>query len=242
MVVVAGLLLADAEHWVEPLLEWVESLGWAAAPLFILLHAAAVVLLLPGILFPLGAGFLFGTAAGTAYSVVGKLLGATISFLLARHALGGALLRGRSRKLESRYAGLNRLFRRLPEGGWRNVLLIRLVPAIPFKISNYLFGWSRFTLRAFVLGTLLGAIPFSWINAYLGSLGASVASLEPGTAPRSQIEWILFAIGAVISIAATIGIVTVAIRILKRSSAQVPASDSLRGDEPRASGESLRDR
>lgn len=215
ILVVVVLVLAGAGQEVAGILERVDDLGWAGPPLFVLLHSLAVIFLLPGILFPLGAGFLFGTAQGTVYSVAGKMLGSIAAFLIARHT-GGQLLAARGRRWSRRYRALGRLARRLPEGGWRTVLLIRLVPAIPFKISNYVFGWSRFTLRDFTIGSFLGAIPFSWINAHLGSLGADLASLDPGRAPRTQTEWLLFALGAAISLGAAAGVVTMAVRILRR--------------------------
>ena len=211
------LLLFDVDDAVSPLLERVDTLGWAAPPLFILLHAVAIVGLLPGVLFPLGAGFLFGALPGTLYSVAGKILGSAIAFLLARYVLSQKNLPERARRFGRRHPKLRQLEKRLPEGGWRNVLLIRLVPVIPFKISNYFFGWTRFSLRDFLVGTFLGAIPFSWINAYLGSVGADFASLGSRATPRSTIEWTLFLGGATLAVAAAIAIALIAVRILREA-------------------------
>ncbi|MFN2310366.1 MAG: VTT domain-containing protein, partial [Gammaproteobacteria bacterium] len=45
--------------------------------------------------------------------------------------------------------------------GWKIVLLTRLIPFFPGKISNYFFGLTEFSLPGFVGGSLLGFIPYS---------------------------------------------------------------------------------
>ena len=83
LLVLAALWWFDAHSQIRVFLEWLRAAGWRGVPLFLLLHAAAIVFLFPGILFPLGAGFLFGPLAGTLLSTVGKTLGSTAAFFVA---------------------------------------------------------------------------------------------------------------------------------------------------------------
>jgi hypothetical protein len=53
------------------LLQWFDAQGAWAPLLFILIMAAVVVLVLPGVLFTTGAGFVFGVVEGTMYVVIG---------------------------------------------------------------------------------------------------------------------------------------------------------------------------
>ena len=79
--VVLGLLVYFGVHTeVLKLLEWFKQQGAWAPLLFILIMAAVVVLLLPGALFTIGAGFVFGVVQGSVYVVLGTTLGATIAF------------------------------------------------------------------------------------------------------------------------------------------------------------------
>ena len=54
----------DINESMRALGDWIDDLGWWAPPLFIAIHALAVVTLIPGAVFPLMAGFLFGPAFG----------------------------------------------------------------------------------------------------------------------------------------------------------------------------------
>lgn len=210
--VIAGLLFGGANDLVRRLFEWIGSLGSLAPLLYVLLHALAIVLLVPGILFPLGAGFLFGTGAGTLCSIVGKVLGSWIAFSLGRY-----FLRGRAREFLREHPTLETLDRNLPEQGWKAVLLVRLVPVVPFKLSNYLFGVTRFRKRDVLLGTALGAVPFSLLNAYLGSAAANVTRLGASTQPRTRFEWIVWGVGLLVALGSALGITIMARRALSKA-------------------------
>jgi uncharacterized membrane protein YdjX (TVP38/TMEM64 family) len=204
----------DVQEALGLFLRWIDGLGWAGIPLFFCLHTLAIVVLFPGILFPLGAGFLFGPIWGTVISTLGKTAGAAVAFVIARYvldespaaAVGVAAPRRAQRiaEFKQRHPKLRLLDRHLPEGGWRMVALIRLVPVIPFKLSNYFFGWSRFRRRDYLLGTLLGCIPYSFTNAWLGSLAADLSTLTTDPVPRGPLEWALTGAGLGLALVAAL--------------------------------------
>ncbi len=206
----------DLGTQLERLVQRVDELGAVAGLFFVLLHALAVVTLVPGILFPLGAGFLFGVWPGSLLSVFGKTLGSALSFLIARHLLQG-LFPGLKDRLQQRHGSLQDVLHELPRGGWRAVLQIRLVPVIPFKVSSYVFGWTEFTFRHYVCGTFLATIPYSVLNAYLGSLAADLSQLGTRTAPRSPLEWTLYVSGILLACAACVLLVRRVRTILERA-------------------------
>jgi uncharacterized membrane protein YdjX (TVP38/TMEM64 family) len=198
-VLVAVMLALDLDAQVIALLEWVDARGAAAALWFVALMALAVLLLLPGVLLTTGAGFVFGVVEGTTYVVVGTTLGACAAFLLAR-ALAGE----RADALLSRQPGLSTLRRGLALADARTVLLTRLVPFFPGKLSNYLFGLSAVRLRGFCAATLVGLIPFSLHNVYLGSLASSLLTLERSGSGRTPLEWGVYALGFAATVVAVI--------------------------------------
>jgi uncharacterized membrane protein YdjX (TVP38/TMEM64 family) len=169
--------------------------------------------------FPLAAGFFFGWAEGTVLSVLGKLLGSICAFLLARRLLARGRASARARETLGRSPRLRLLADALPRGGWRTVALVRLVPLIPFKLSNYLFGWSQVRLRDFVLGTLVGTVPYSLSNAYLGSAAAGRSLAELGAArsgdPASTAQWWISAVVAVVASVAAVAVARHALRVLR---------------------------
>jgi uncharacterized membrane protein YdjX (TVP38/TMEM64 family) len=196
-VILGVLIYFDTQQQALLLLQWLDTLGVWSLLLFTLIMALVVVLLLPGLMFTIGAGFVFGVVEGSICVVLGTSLGATIAFLLGRYLLGS-----RARRYVLSHTKLKLFSDELTPHGWKIVMLTRLVPFFPFKLSNYFFGLTPFSLRGFVGGTLLGVIPFSVHNVYLGSIAADVTNLGVRHLDRTPIEWALYIGGflAVLSI------------------------------------------
>ncbi|MEM1246626.1 MAG: TVP38/TMEM64 family protein [Acidobacteriota bacterium] len=216
IVLITLVSTVDLGSQLDRLVKRVEELGPWAPVLFLLLHAGAVVTLVPGILFPLGAGFLFGVGGGTALSVLGKVTGSALSFLIARYLLQG-LFPAWSERFRDGHPGFRKLLEGLPRGGWKTVLQIRLVPLIPFKVSSYLFGWTDFRFRDYVLGTAIATIPFSLLNAYLGSVAADLTQLRERALPETPTEWSLYLGGLALSVLACWFLVRRARELLSRT-------------------------
>jgi uncharacterized membrane protein YdjX (TVP38/TMEM64 family) len=227
------VFLLDPSHSRE-LLEATRRLGWLGPIVYVALHAVAVVVLLPGVFFPLAAGFLFGVWVGTVYSVLGKVLGSLIAFAIARRMLGGSDsgMPRRARRAFERYPLLHALHSQLDRGDWRTVMLIRLVPLIPFKLSNYMFGWMGFRFRALLWGTLWGTVPYSLINAYLGSLAADLPTLVSSTT-SARAGWVTV-LPVVLTTGASLLIGRRALTLLRRAAQQPdePKQDEPQLDEP----------
>ncbi|MFO7594018.1 MAG: TVP38/TMEM64 family protein [Pseudomonadota bacterium] len=210
--VILGLLIYfDMDEQVIRLLQWFEVKGAWASLLFILIMAAVVVLLLPGILFTTGAGFVFGVVEGAIYVVIGTTLGATLAFIIARYLFGQ-----RAKVFIMRHSRFRLVSDEVVPHGWKIVLLTRLIPFFPSKISNYFFGLTPFSLRGYVGASLLGFIPFSVHNVYLGSIAADLSTLGARNAQRTPLEWTLYGAGFVAAVVAIISLNRMARRALKR--------------------------
>ena len=187
---VALLVYLGAHEGILSLLNWFEAQGAWAAGWFILLMAAVVVLLLPGILFTTGAGFVFGLFAGTVYVVAGTTLGAILAFLIARYLFGG-----RAAEYIRSHARLRLVNEEFGARDWKLVMLTRLIPFFPSKFANYFFGLTSCSLRGFALGSLIGFVPFSLHSVYLGSIAASLADIGYQTVPRTPLSLSLYGLG-----------------------------------------------
>lgn len=197
--VILGILFYfDTQQQALLLLNWLDTLGVWALLLFTLIMALVVILLLPGVMFTVGAGFVFGVVEGSIGVVLGTALGATLAFLLARYLLGS-----KARRYVLSHTRLKLFSDELTPDCWKIVMLTRLVPFFPFKLSNYFFGLTSFSLRGFIGGTLLGIIPFSVHNVYLGSIAADVTTLGARHLDRTPIEW-TFYIGGFLAVLITV--------------------------------------
>ena len=195
--ILAVLMYFDVHLKLIELLRWVEQQGSMAAVLFIVLMALTVMFLLPGIFFTTGAGYVFGIVAGTAYVVLGTTLGASLAFLIARYLFGA-----RAKNYVMSKSKLNLLNTEMAKHDFKVVLLTRLIPFFPGKLSNYFFGLTDFRFGNYALATLIGLIPFSLHNVYIGSLISDLAELREGGLTRSPMQWALYGFGFIVTIVA----------------------------------------
>jgi uncharacterized membrane protein YdjX (TVP38/TMEM64 family) len=140
----------------------VERSGIWSVLAYVGLYAGLVALSVPGAsLMTMAGGFLFGPWLGAAYAVTGATGGAIIVFLAARGGLAG--IAGRAGAWARRFeAGFR-------ANGLSYLLLLHLVPLIPFWAVNLAAGALGLRLPIFVAGTFFGIIPLALVYASLGS-------------------------------------------------------------------------
>lgn len=207
------------ETHVYAMLAQIQKTGIAGEIVFSIVVASSVVLLLPGIAFTLGAGFLFGVVHGSTLIVCSETVGATIAFLVARYAAGESA----TAYLQKR-AKLMHLSSALLAHGWRLIAVLRMIPFFPFKLSNYIFGLVPVSLRDYVLGTFIGLWPITIFNVYLGSIAADLVSLGDAGSLRSPFQWFVYAVGFSVSIAALLYLIKLSQRILAEYEAEADHS------------------
>ncbi len=143
--------------------------GVAGGVVFVLLYAALTVALVPGTALTITAGLLFGPVRGTVYAICGATMGATIAFLIGR-ALGRegvrSLLGPRAPRIEAA----------LDNTGFVAMLVLRLLPVVPFNALNYAAGVTGIRRRSYVAATMLGIAPGTAVVATAGSSATDPAS------------------------------------------------------------------
>lgn len=150
--------------------------GWVADNLllallaYIVFYALAVSISVPGALwFTIGAGFLFGPWLGTGVAVLGATVGATIIFLAARYAFADWVREkfpGYVKKLQDGFS----------RDAFTYVVILRLIPALPFFGINIATALLNVPVRAYFFGTLIGVIPGAYVYATVGDAIARAAA------------------------------------------------------------------
>jgi uncharacterized membrane protein YdjX (TVP38/TMEM64 family)/rhodanese-related sulfurtransferase len=165
-VTVIGLGLALNRNHVDPaaLQATVSDLGLLAPVAHVVLFAVGTVLFVPGTLFGLAGGILFGPAWGTLLNLLGATLGATAAFLLARYVAQDKIRQSAGAKLDRLMAGVE-------AQGWRFVAFVRLVPLFPFNFLNYALGLTRIPVATYVLASVVCMLPGTFVYAWLGYAG-----------------------------------------------------------------------
>ncbi|MDE3083675.1 MAG: TVP38/TMEM64 family protein [Verrucomicrobiota bacterium] len=188
-------------------LDAVARLGPLGPVLFVLVYVLATVLFIPGSALTLGAGAVFGVVRGSLYVSLASTLGATSAFLVGRYFARGWV----AKKIEGN-ASFAAIDRAVADEGWKIVGLTRLSPVFPFTLLNYAFGLTRVKLRDYILASWIGMMPGTVMYVYLGSLARVGAAGQK----KSPVEWALYGVGLLATLAVTVFITRIARRALAK--------------------------
>lgn len=165
--------------------------GFAGAVVFALAYIAVTLTPLPKNVLSTTAGVVFGFATGLMVVWIAAVSGALLAFGVARRVARGSGARSGDR--DGRLTRLSLLVER--RGLW-GVLLVRLVPVLPFTVVNYGSGLTTLRLREYALGTAIGILPGS----------AAYVALGAGAAGSS---WRISAAGALVVVTIAAGVAVV---------------------------------
>uniref|UniRef100_A0A7S3BQQ6 VTT domain-containing protein n=1 Tax=Prasinoderma singulare TaxID=676789 RepID=A0A7S3BQQ6_9VIRI len=186
----------------------IEQLGPWAWPAYTLAYFVLECALVPAIPLTMSAGVVLGVGPGVTAVVVGNLAAATVAFTISR-----TFLRERVRKLAERAPQFKAIDRAIGREGFKVVTLLRLSPLLPQANCNYVYGVSSIGLKDYMLATLLGSIPTSFLYVNAGHLGGKVLAAG-GDGGLGASTWILGA-GVAFTAFATAFIVRLADQALK---------------------------
>ncbi|EGC29310.1 hypothetical protein DICPUDRAFT_43022 [Dictyostelium purpureum] len=146
-------------------MEWIKQIpkGWGCI-LLTIIYAVSLVFCFPGTPINLAAGFLFGPYLGSVSTVLGCDIGAILAFFIGRN-LTKDWTTSKMNENE-KYSQINSA---VSKNGLLIIFLLRLSPAIPFGICNYIFGATNVSFFNYWVGTTLGLLPFTILYTYLGS-------------------------------------------------------------------------
>jgi uncharacterized membrane protein YdjX (TVP38/TMEM64 family) len=109
----------------------------------------------------------YGSLLGTALTVLGATMGATLLFLFAQRVFGADALQKLGPKAEGLAHGIQ-------ANAWSYLLVLRLVPLFPFFLVNLVPAFVGVRLRTYVATTAIGILPgtavFSLAGAGLGDV------------------------------------------------------------------------
>jgi uncharacterized membrane protein YdjX (TVP38/TMEM64 family) len=186
LLLIVALLIAVFASGLDHLLAWsvlaarqAELRAWvAASPVvaglsYVGVYMAIVAVSIPGAIWlTLGGGLLFGSVVGTILAVIGAGSGAVLLFLAARSALAPLLAAKLAAAGQSPV--MDRVRARLAAEGFSYLLALRLIPVVPFWLTNLAPALVGMRLAPYAAATFLGIIPptavFASIGAGLGSV------------------------------------------------------------------------
>lgn len=143
--------------------EFIRSFG----PLAVVVYGLAYLLSSPipfmaPILAATG-GLLFGPVTGTLLAVLISAATSLVPFMMSR-SLGREWVEAKLKgtRLEGFY------LRAYQNNGFRFILMLRLVPVMPWELQNYVAGVTQVSVPTYLLATVLGSAPLSIALVILG--------------------------------------------------------------------------
>ena len=137
--------------------------GWAPV-LYIGLFVLLPTFFFPVAVLALAGGLLFGLWWGSVYTFIGAVLNCALMFLLARYVGRSQVQRLVEQKLSPQWQ--RRLQMADGKEGFLLLIILRLIPAVPYNLINYTFGLTGISFSSYLLASAIGIIPgtFAFIN------------------------------------------------------------------------------
>ena len=220
LVSVIALFLAmrflPVQQWLKSFNDLVGQMGVVGVFIFIGVYVLATVLLAPGSILTIGAGFAFGLWKGFLAVSVGATLGASLAFLIGRF-----IARDKVEAIARRNETFREIDNAIGEEGAKLIFLLRLSPVIPFNLSNYFYGLTAVRFWPYALASWIGMMPGAFLYVYIGTAGrAAVLAAAGGEAiKRSWQYWTFLSVGLAATIAVTFWVTKIARSSLRKTEA-----------------------
>jgi uncharacterized membrane protein YdjX (TVP38/TMEM64 family) len=173
----------DGHLTAEAVETYVASLGVWAPIGFVVLYGLATVAMVPGSIFDLAGGALFGPYLGTLVNLAGGSLGAALAFFVARYVARDWVEHRAGPKTKG-------IVQSVDADGWKFVAFVRIVPIFPYNVMNYLLGLTHIPFHRYFLATIVFMSPATVVYTYIGH-----ASRQAIAGNTDNLRYALLALG-----------------------------------------------
>ena len=142
-----------------------------APMIYVLCFAILPIFLFPVPVLAVVAGAVFGLFAGSLYTIIGAMINSVLMFYIARF-LGFRAVSDFTQNSKSKI--LKTLGE--PGGKFSLILILRLMPLVPYNALNYACGVMNVSLREYVVATFVGIVPATFIMVNLGEKALDMRS------------------------------------------------------------------
>ncbi|KAL8026236.1 hypothetical protein ABFX02_14G014500 [Erythranthe guttata] len=220
LLLIAATIIAcftlPVEQMLKDFLVWIDQdLGYWGPVVLAVAYIPLTILAVPASVLTLGGGYLFGLPIGFIADSVGATLGAGAAFLLGR-TLGRSFVIS---KLND-YPKFHAVAIAIQRSGFKIVLLLRLVPLLPFNMLNYLLSVTPVSIASYMLASWLGMMPITLALVYVGTTLKDLSDVTHGWSGFSKTRWAFIGLSLVVSVILMIYVTRVARTALEKALAE----------------------
>ncbi|KAL1543205.1 TVP38/TMEM64 family membrane protein-like protein [Salvia divinorum] len=220
LLLIGAILVAcftlPVEKILKDFLVWIEQdLGPWGPLVLAVAYIPLTVLAVPASILTLGGGYLFGLPIGFFADSIGATLGAGAAFLLGR-TIGRSFVIS---KLND-YPKFRAVAIAIERSGFKIVLLLRLVPLLPFNMMNYLLSVTPVPIAHYMLASWLGMMPITFALVYVGTTLKDLSDVTHGWHEFSRTRWAFIFLGLVMSVVLITCVARVAKAALEKALAE----------------------
>lgn len=193
--VIVACFTLPVEQILKDFLLWVEKdLGPWGPLMLAVAYIPLTILAVPASILTLGGGYLFGLPVGFLADSIGATVGAGAAFLLGR-TIGRPFVVS---KLKD-YPQFQSVAVAIHRSGFKIVLLLRLVPLLPFNMLNYILSVTPVPIGHYMLASWIGMMPITLALVYVGTTLKDLSDVTHGWSEFSTTRWILLVTGFLVS-------------------------------------------
>ena len=149
--------------------EKLKNKGLIGIFIYILIGILLNVFLFLYVIINITSGFIFGFKKGLIISYIIVIISAIIGYYFSKN-----IFKDDFDILKNKYDIINKLHGKIHDNNLTNldyikyIILFRISP-MPFQASNYLFGSTNIDISIFIIGTMIGVIPWMTLEVFIGS-------------------------------------------------------------------------
>ena len=181
LIAAAAILLTAVLYWLifsgvtpQDIQSIVEKAGpWAPAA-YVGLFALLPAFFFPVAVLALAGGLLFGLGLGSLYTFIGAIINCALMFLLSRYVGREQAEKVISTKLSPYWQ--DKLSKAGGKEGFLLLVILRLIPAVPYNLINYTYGLTPMAFQHYMLGSAIGIIPGTLVFINIGDKAWDITS------------------------------------------------------------------
>lgn len=204
-----------------PLSKFIQSIMPWGPIVYALVYAVCTVCMVPGTILTLAAGVIFGSKIEDLFIAVATISAGSTLGACAAMPLGRTVLRGWVEGKVSEYPVFEAIDAAVAKRGLLMVFLLRLSPAIPFNLLNYMLGLTAVPFWQYAIASWVGMLPgtFMYVFVSWAAVGGATKAASGQKADTATIlkDVLTYGVGGVVTIAVVVLVTVLARRELKKA-------------------------